>query len=333
MDNYPTDRRGYKRSLVTVPGYRRGLPPANKGMKTRAEVLPPEDVRTLLASYGTSPHDLRDRALIVLLYRAGLKLIEVIGLGRPDYDRRAGTLRVAARPGVPERTESLDLQSRQALDAWMEARKTEGVSKSAPIFCVLLGNTKNLPIGDAYVRELLKKRATKLDIEGRVHPEGLRRSGQVHRKGARNRLTAHLEEYLDDETFQLRYPVAYDQWESALDLFNANPERHATRIGHDCREAMSSFMSAKVALHGIEPSGDGTFARLDDLVESAVPGKAASKQLKALKEYWNAISGLAQRQEHGGKREGEALSPTDAQRLISYTMLVMLETDRALPQK
>ena len=66
------------------------------------------------------------------------------------------------------------------------------------------------------------------------------------------------------------------------------------------------------------------------IAEAGPTSKTVSAHVNALVSYWRAISGLANRQEHDAQREGEALGPEDSQRLIFYTLLVMLEIDRSL---
>ena len=69
--------------------------PANRGQKLPPEPLTTEEVRALLsACSGRAPTGVRNRALIVLLYRAGLRINEALALMPKDLDSKAGTLRV-----------------------------------------------------------------------------------------------------------------------------------------------------------------------------------------------------------------------------------------------
>ncbi|MGH2731613.1 MAG: hypothetical protein ACRDJG_01460 [Actinomycetota bacterium] len=52
--------------------------PANRGRRYPAEILTPEEVRALiLACSPKAPTGIRNRALIVVMYRGGLRLHEV----------------------------------------------------------------------------------------------------------------------------------------------------------------------------------------------------------------------------------------------------------------
>lgn len=326
------DRRGWTRSPVTLPEYRRGKPAVNKGAKLPAELLTPGGVKALIDSFDSSPTGRRNRAMVMVMYRAALKMGQVVSLERHHYDRHSGELTVPATRYKPGQALSLDVQTRQALDDWMDARKRLGIRLSAPLFCVVIGPTQGYRINSAYVREVLRKHAAAISLDRRASAEGIRRSGIEHRARSHNRVAAHLEQYLDAESFELRFPDAFEQWESGLDLYTANPTRHADRIGHDCRAAMFMFIDAALAARNLDsPEGSGLVDRLRHLIADAGPNsKAVSAHVKALVSYWRAISGLANRQEHDAQREGEALGPEDSQRLIFYTLLVMLEIDRAL---
>src|SRR5262245_10911513 len=63
---------------------------------------------------------------------------------------------------------------------------------------------------------------------------------------------------------------------------------------------------------------------------SAQLGSAEKPFLDALVAYWGTVSGLAQRQEHGGHREAEPLTHEDAWRLVFRTAGVMFEVLRSL---
>jgi hypothetical protein len=59
-------------------------------------------------------------------------------------------------------------------------------------------------------------------------------------------------------------------------------------------------------------------------------GERKSEILDALLAYWRATDSLIQRQEHGGQREGEPLTPEDGRRAVFQTAVVMFEADRTL---
>lgn len=52
--------------------------------------------------------------------------------------------------------------------------------------------------------------------------------------------------------------------------------------------------------------------------------------VESLVAYWDTVSDLAQRQEHGGHRDAEPLTHEDARRLVLQTAVMMFEVRRRL---
>ena len=321
-----------KRSPVTLPEFRRGVSPPNKGRKLPAEVLMPHEVKALIGSFGDSVTGVRNRAIVMLLYHAGLKVAQVVALERRHYEPGSRTITAPSWRGQPERVGTLDSDTRAALDQWMKLRRQSGVRVTAPLFCTVSAGTKGNPLHTAYLRNMLKDKANELGIDRRCSCEGLRRSGVEHRKRSLGRVPALLSEYVDDDSLRSRYQDAFERLESALDLFVLNPVRHATRIGHDCREAMLTFVDTALVDRSINaPENSGTVSKLRLLVAAAGPqSETVAAHLKAIITYWGSVSDLAQRQEHAAAREGDELRGDDARRLVAHTLLVMSEVDRGL---
>jgi hypothetical protein len=59
-------------------------------------------------------------------------------------------------------------------------------------------------------------------------------------------------------------------------------------------------------------------------------GERKSELLDAIVLYWKAVSGIVQRQEHGGQRLDDALHWEDARRVVFQTAVLFFEVDRAL---
>ena len=120
-----------------MPAERRRRPtqprrsPANRGKRYPVEVLTREEVQQLL--HGCSPKaptGIRNRALLVVLYRGMLRLAEALALKPKDLDRKAGTVRVLAGKGQKARTIGLDPEAfARWSGGWTHARS--GASKPA----------------------------------------------------------------------------------------------------------------------------------------------------------------------------------------------------------
>ena len=158
-------------SPVIQPGHRAGQPPATAGQTLPPEVLTPEEVRALLrAPSAKAPTGIRNRALLAILYRGGLRISEALALERRDLDAGACTLTVRHGKGDRRRTVGMDPAAFGLLARWLDERKRLGLSRPARVFCTLDGK----PLQASYVRALLPRLARKAGIEKRVHPHGLR---------------------------------------------------------------------------------------------------------------------------------------------------------------
>jgi hypothetical protein len=165
----------------------------------------------------------------------------------------------------------------------------------------------------------------------RVYEELRRHAGTPLRQ-----VEADLMRYLDSDAFQQAYPEAYRKWsEAAAKLWASDSERQLTTIGHLCREAMQAFATTLVDRHQ-PPDVDQHKARDVNRIravlhqQAARVGSTTTPLLDALVSYWKAVSGLAQRQEHGGQKEGRELVWEDGRRVVFQTAVVMFEIDRAL---
>ena len=92
MESVLLDVAGHRRSPATLPGYHRGRPPRNKGEQYPADPPTVEEVIAVMRSVGDRPDGYRLRAVIVLLWRAGLRISEALAARerpRPHPRRRA----------------------------------------------------------------------------------------------------------------------------------------------------------------------------------------------------------------------------------------------------
>jgi site-specific recombinase XerD len=156
-----------------TPGPRPRRVPANRGRRYPAEVLTSEEVRGLIrAASGRAPSGIRNRALLAVMYRAGLRVAEALALFPKDVDAAAGTVRVLHGKGDMARTVALDPEAFALLERWLDRRVQLGHNGRAPLFCTLDGG----PLLTGYVRALLPRLARRAGIEKRVHAHGLRHS-------------------------------------------------------------------------------------------------------------------------------------------------------------
>jgi integrase len=74
------DAAGRRRSPATVPGFHAGRPPRNKGFRYPPDPLRVEEIIAVMRQAGEFDHGLRLRALIVVLWRGGLRVGEAMAL-------------------------------------------------------------------------------------------------------------------------------------------------------------------------------------------------------------------------------------------------------------
>jgi integrase len=109
------DATGHRRSPATMPGYHRGRPPRNKGEQYPADPTVEEIVAVMRAiSDRVDGHRLR--ALIVLLWRAGLRISEALALQESDLDPSRGAVLVRRGKGGKRREVGMDRWAWQQLD-------------------------------------------------------------------------------------------------------------------------------------------------------------------------------------------------------------------------
>ena len=156
---------------VTDIGHHTGRVAPNKGRTFPPEVLTEEEVRSLIrACSNRAPTGIRNRALITVMYRGGLRLGETLALRPKDVDPDRGTITVLHGKGDRRRTVGVDPGAMAIVMRWVEARKQLGVDGRRPLFCTLQGGA----LKPSYVRTMLVRAAGKAGIEKRVHPHGLR---------------------------------------------------------------------------------------------------------------------------------------------------------------
>src|SRR5688572_19770831 len=92
------------------------------------EVLSRDEIERLLNACAKTPAGIRNRALIVTLYRAGLRIRETLSLMPKDLDAANGAIRVLNGKGGKARTVGMDAQAFAILNRWLETRARRSIS-------------------------------------------------------------------------------------------------------------------------------------------------------------------------------------------------------------
>jgi integrase/recombinase XerD len=173
--------RTFYRHLVLL-GFRPDSPAAEVELPKRRRRLPrtlsPGEVERLIqAANGVTPRALRDRALVELLYGAGLRVSEAVSLdrGRVDLDER---LVRALGKGGKERIVPLGREAAEALRRYLSRGRPFLDRRHRP---ELFLNAQGGPLTRAGAFLILRRLAEKAGLDAtRVHPHLLRHSFATH---------------------------------------------------------------------------------------------------------------------------------------------------------
>jgi hypothetical protein len=324
-----------RKPRITEPGYLKGRSAPNKGRKMPAEVLTAAEVERLMDALPSAATKMgaRNRAIVALMVRAGVKIGQVVAMERYHYDSEGRFVIAPAGKLGKDRRVPLDAIAWDLMEQWMSVRRELKFSKMAKLFGGVSEGSIGNPMWDPYIREMLHDASDKAGIEKRVTPSGLVQTYRQRTAERSQRIVGQLVAHVDETTFGARYPVAYEKWRMAFDLYEIGAEQHATRIGHDCREAILEFANSLVAIHGVEIDPSlGTKIKVKAVFDAQPEMPSGVKDyVQKLLDYWRAVSDLAQRQEHAASREKRPIGVDDARRLVFQTLVVMAEIDSALP--
>jgi integrase len=170
------DAAGRRRSPATMPGYLAGRPPGNKGMRYPADPPTVDEIVAVMRHAPADRHGCRLRAIIVVLWRAGLRLQEALALAENDLDQRRGSLLVRSGKGGRRREVGTDEWGWEQLRAWLAARADLPVG---PLFCVIDGRTRGRAWSAAAVRSEFRRLAAQAGVRRRFAPHQLRHAHAV----------------------------------------------------------------------------------------------------------------------------------------------------------
>jgi site-specific recombinase XerD len=167
----PLDSLGRRRSPAAVPGYLAGRRPGSKGRHYPADPPRTEEIIAVMRCCGDGVHGDRARGLIVVLWRAGLRIQEALDLTELDLDPRRGSVLVRRGKGGHRREVGMDDWGFEQLEPWLEARHSMPVG---PLFCVINGRTRGRAWHASAARAALRRRAARAGVRRRFPPHQLR---------------------------------------------------------------------------------------------------------------------------------------------------------------
>ena len=125
---------------------------------------------------GPSVYGARWRALIVVLWRAGLRISEALALAESDLDPTRGSILVRRGKGGRRREIGMDPWGWEQLRPWLETRIELPVGA---LFCVIAGQSRGRPWARAAVRSHLRRLAARSGVRRRFAPHQLRHAHAV----------------------------------------------------------------------------------------------------------------------------------------------------------
>jgi integrase len=167
---------GRRRSPATLPGYLAGRPPRNKGLRYPPDPPTVEEIVAVMREAGESTHGARLRALIVLLWRAGLRIQEALTLTEHDLEPRAGVGARAQRQGRPP---ARGRDGHVGLGTPSPVARTADRMPVGPLLCVIDGPTRGGPWASDAARAQLRLVASKAGVRRRFAPHQLRHAHAV----------------------------------------------------------------------------------------------------------------------------------------------------------
>jgi integrase/recombinase XerD len=212
-------------SEVPAPRVGQRLPKAI----TEAEVL-----RLLEAASGKKPRDLRDKAMLELLYCTGMRIGELVGLSLGDIGWETGLVRVLGK-GSKERLVPLGRFALTAVERWLDHG---GRPEIAPRRWARKGDAEALFLnarGGRLTRqgawEIIAKRARVAGLSDKVHPHVLRHSCATHMlaRGADIRVVQELLGHASVTTTQIYTKISVEHLRSAYEAAHPRSKGRANR--------------------------------------------------------------------------------------------------------
>ena len=136
-------------------------------------VLSPEDVEQLLNFKPKNIQEIRDMAIVELIYSSGLRVSEAVNVDLDDFEESGNFLRVLGK-GSKTRLVPVGRFAQSAIDKWLEGRK-----KISTIDKALFVNLRGGRISSRSIQERIKNLALMQGLPP-VNPHMLRHSFATH---------------------------------------------------------------------------------------------------------------------------------------------------------
>ena len=148
---------------------------APKKEKKLPQVLDVDQLDQLLADEGQQVLEIRDHAMLEIMYSSGLRLAELVGLNNNDIDQRAGQVMVTGK-GNKTRYLPVGAAALKAVERWQKERQLLLTGDEPALFISQRGTR----LSRRAVQLRLKVRAQSVLSGVKLHPHMLRHSFASH---------------------------------------------------------------------------------------------------------------------------------------------------------
>ncbi|HEV7194587.1 MAG TPA: site-specific tyrosine recombinase XerD [Pedococcus sp.] len=192
-EHQPLAASSAARTLVAVRGFHRFLAMEGEVETNPAGAVSPpkpaarlpkaisvDEVERLLAAatVGDTPASLRDRALLEVLYGAGARISEAVGLDVDDIDTQEGVVRLFGK-GSKERIVPLGSYAADALGAYLVRGRPTMAAKGKGSAAVFL-NQRGSRLSRQSAWSVMRAAAERANLTGHLSPHTLRHSFATH---------------------------------------------------------------------------------------------------------------------------------------------------------
>lgn len=178
--------------------------------KKAPEILSMEDVARLLEQPGGStPKEIRDKAMLELLYATGIRVTELISLKTSDVNLQMGF--IICKDAGRERVIPFGKEAKNALIRYLEGTRAEMID--VPESEILFANCSGQPMSRQGFWKLIKHYAKKAGIEKDITPHTLRHSFAAHlvENGADLRSVQEMLGHSDISTTQIYANISHNR--------------------------------------------------------------------------------------------------------------------------
>lgn len=148
---------------------------APRGAKKLPKTLDVDQVDQLLNEPVANPLDIRDHAMMELMYSSGLRLSELVNLDMLDLELDGGQVKVTGK-GSKMRYVPIGQQAREALTIWLTTRSSMVAANECAVFI----NHRGTRISQRSVQKRMSDKARHSQVGTHVHPHMLRHSFASH---------------------------------------------------------------------------------------------------------------------------------------------------------